>query len=256
MRKLFILLVVALTVALLFVSNEQTTAQSLPTPPPSFKFPWDAGQSKKWTLGPHGSIAGSYGTTKGWSQVYALDFGGSFDVLAMQAGRVIHTSSSDCGPNGVILDHGGYWLTEYCHMSKRYAPNGAWIAQGSLIGRSGNLGCGSCGTHLHVAIRYSQNGKFNPVLWDDKVVDGWRIHNVYNLAGKPLYGFGSATWEDSNWGWATGKYFNGSASGNTKFLVGSPGNTRTSSITLQPTSGTYKNQKYTNHWFVSTNRRP
>jgi len=257
--RLAVVLVVLFITGIVLV-QDTVFAQQLPTPPPSFKFPWDAGQSKRWTTGPHGSLNYGYGQYQGWNQVYALDFAGSFDVLAMQAGRVIYVNNvAGCGPNGIMLDHGGYWLTEYCHLSKRYAPNGAWIAQGSLLGKTGNVGCGSCGTRLHVSILYSQNGKLNRVYWDDKVIDGWRIHNIYDRnTGKPLYGEGTATREGTSWGWGYGTISDSFVTNKpAKFLIGPLNQTKVSAVKVVSTSGMYTGTTYpaSNSSFVSTNQR-
>ena len=210
-RKVGMVLIVAVLVSMLVPSvSSKSTAHAQPglPPQPSFKFPWDAGQAKVWTGGPHGSLApsGNYCRVlpgEPWSQAYGIDFGGSFPVLAMAGGTVESAANvGGCGQYGVRILHGNGWATEYCHLSSRNVNPGATVRQGQLIGVTGNAGCPGCGIHLHVNI-INQARPY--VFWDDKVIDGWRIHNLYALgSGAPLYGEGTATREGTNWGYATG----------------------------------------------------
>lgn len=233
----------ALFSALVLAASTQAASPFL------LKFPWASGTSKTWTTGPHGSLASGYCTFKGWDQVYALDFGGSFEVLAMHGGKVSSASSvSGCGPNGIRINHESGWSTEYCHLSNRSVSIGQTVDEGKVIGRTGNLGCGSCGTHLHVSIL--RNGKRD--IWDDKVIDQWRIHNIYDRnTGQPLYGEGTATREGTSWGWKNGTISDPFCTNKpTKFLVGSASNTKVSSVTVKTSTTTY-----TNSSFTSTNQR-
>lgn len=230
-------------VILAFAANTQAAS------PFFLNFPWAANASRTWTTGPHGSLASGYCTFKGWDQVYALDFGGSFEVLAMHEGTVSNAGGvSGCGTYGVRINHDSGWSTEYCHLKSRSVTVGQRVARGQVLGWTGNLGCGSCGTHLHVSIL--RNGQRD--IWDDKVIDGWRFHNIYDrYTGQPLYGEGTATREGSSWGWANGTISDPFCSNKpTKFLVGSTSDTRVSSVTVKTSSSTY-----TNSSFVSTNRR-
>lgn len=66
-------------------------------------------------------------------------------------------SSRECG-NGLILDHGGGFETQYCHMrrgSLRLAP-GAKVRKGDMLGLVGASGMAQF-PHIHVTLR--RNGK-------------------------------------------------------------------------------------------------
>lgn len=259
-----IVIVLILMLASVTFAADYAVAQIKPYPPPQFSFPWDVGQNNRirWTMGPHGSLSPNVsGNYQGWNQIYALDFahksGYAFEVLAMQEGRVIDASGvSGCGPYGVRLDHGNYWQTEYCHLSSRRVTPGTWIAKGTILGFSGTRGCEkyNCGNHLHVSIMYGPER----VYWDDKVIDGWKIHNIYDLQGRPLYGEGTATRGKYNPGWAYGTitdYFVKNKSA--KFFVSMPGYTKVSSVTLKSTSGAYAPRTYysSNNYLPSLNYR-
>lgn len=264
MRTFRMIIVLVAASILLFLIVQQSNAQPKPFPPPQFSFPWDIGLNNqiRWTAGPHGSLDPKYsGTYQGWNQVFALDFahksGYAFEVLAMQEGRVIDASGvTGCGPYGVRLDHGNYWQTEYCHLSSRRVSPGTWIAKGTILGNSGTRGCEQykCGNHLHVSIMYGPER----VYWDDKTIDGWKIHNIYDLQGRPLYGEGTATRGMNNPGWAYGTitdYFVSNKSA--KFMVSMPEHTKVSSVTLKSTSGAYAPRTYysSNNFLPSLNYR-
>lgn len=69
-------------------------------------------------------------------------------------------NGQDCG-NGLIVDHGGGWETQYCHMAKGslMVKPGQTVAAGTPLGRVGLSGNTEY-PHLHVTIRH-----------DGKVVD-------------------------------------------------------------------------------------
>ncbi len=63
----------------------------------------------------------------------------------------------ECG-NGVVIDHGAGWQTQYCHMrqnSLKVRP-GDWVRQGQNLGLVGYSGLAQF-AHLHLAVRH--NGK-------------------------------------------------------------------------------------------------
>lgn len=92
------------------------------------------------------------------------------DVLAAAAGTVLRARSDmpdvsvrqsgtgavdgrDCG-NGLVIDHGGGWETQYCHMAQgslRVQP-GQTVAAGQPIGRIGLSGMTEY-PHLHITVR-------------------------------------------------------------------------------------------------------
>lgn len=69
-------------------------------------------------------------------------------------------NGQDCG-NGVIVDHGGGWETQYCHMAKGslVVKAGQTVAAGAPLGRVGLSGNTEY-PHVHVTVRH-----------DGKVVD-------------------------------------------------------------------------------------
>ncbi|MFC3079028.1 M23 family metallopeptidase [Phenylobacterium terrae] len=92
------------------------------------------------------------------------------DVLAAAAGTVLRVRDDmpdvsvrqsgtgavdgrDCG-NGLVIDHGGGWETQYCHMAQgslRVQP-GQTVAAGEPIGRIGLSGMTEY-PHLHITVR-------------------------------------------------------------------------------------------------------
>jgi len=64
---------------------------------------------------------------------------------------------NDCG-NGVIIDHGGGWETQYCHMARGsvVVRPGQKVAAGAVLGHVGLSGNTEF-PHLHITVR--QNGK-------------------------------------------------------------------------------------------------
>lgn len=85
-----------------------------------------------------------------------------FDVGAFDKAKV---KGVECG-NGVLIDHGDGWQTQYCHMRKgsvRVKPGDRLVAGGplGLVGQSG----GAEFPHLHLTVRH--DGK-----WIDPFSDG------------------------------------------------------------------------------------
>jgi hypothetical protein len=92
------------------------------------------------------------------------------DVLAAAPGTVLRTrdgvadqfyseeqpaavADRECG-NGLIIDHGGGWSTQYCHLrngSVRVKPGDA-VAEGAILGEVGLSGMTQF-PHLHVTVR-------------------------------------------------------------------------------------------------------
>ncbi|MFN3360277.1 MAG: M23 family metallopeptidase [Pseudanabaenaceae cyanobacterium] len=90
-------------------------------------------------------------------------------VVAAAAGRVLRVrdgvvdrrvtdpstvKGQECG-NGVVIDHGGGWETQYCHLrqgSVQVRP-GQWVEQGTVLGLVGQSGLASF-PHVHFAVRH------------------------------------------------------------------------------------------------------
>lgn len=96
-----------------------------------------------------------------------------YDVLAAAAGTVarardgvedisIRSTSpeavrgQECG-NGVVIEHGNGWETQYCHMAKGslIVKPGQHVAKGESIGRVGLSGLTEF-PHLHITVRHEQ----------------------------------------------------------------------------------------------------
>jgi hypothetical protein len=88
------------------------------------------------------------------------------DVLAAQAGTVkgLRDGVADFAPilagkecgNGVLLDHGDGWETQYCHLKQGSISVrlGEVLAQGDVLGQVGQSGMADF-PHLHLALRHN-----------------------------------------------------------------------------------------------------
>ena len=82
-------------------------------------------------------------------------------VMAAMDGRVSDSGYNANYGNYVILNHAGGFQTLYGHLSSAGVALGAKIAQGSMIGVSGNTGY-STGPHLHFGL-FRQGLPLNPL---------------------------------------------------------------------------------------------
>ncbi len=88
----------------------------------------------------------------------------------------------ECG-NGVVIDHGAGWQTQYCHMrrnSLKVRP-GEWVRQGQNLGLVGYSGLAQF-AHLHLAVRH-----------DGKVIDPFTGKTP--VAGACRTGGGKPLWD-------------------------------------------------------------
>lgn len=85
---------------------------------------------------------------------HGIDYGGSFNVLAAQDGKVVHIGwSPRGGGHVVILKHGTRFYTVYYHGAHRTPlKKGDRVKAGDFIYRSGTTGA-STGNHLHFEVR-------------------------------------------------------------------------------------------------------
>lgn len=77
------------------------------------------------------------------------------DVNVREVG-VEAVAGTECG-NGVVLDHGGGWVTQYCHLRQGSVQvrGGQTVAAGEVIGLVGMSGHAEF-PHVHVAFRYQE----------------------------------------------------------------------------------------------------
>jgi murein DD-endopeptidase MepM/ murein hydrolase activator NlpD len=90
-----------------------------------------------------------------WGRMHeGIDIGASSGtpIRAAAAGTVIYAGWLGGYGNLTVIDHGGAVATAYGHQSGFAAGNGAYVAQGQVIGYVGNTGH-STGPHLHFEVR-------------------------------------------------------------------------------------------------------
>jgi hypothetical protein len=94
------------------------------------------------------------------------------NVLAAAPGRVVRlrdgvadisirapgapsVANQECG-NGVVIDHGGGWETQYCHMARGsiVVKQGQTVAAGAALGKVGLSGNTEF-PHLHITVRHN-----------------------------------------------------------------------------------------------------
>ena len=95
-----------------------------------------------------GVLAAAAGTVVG-TRNSALDHLG--DSAALQTSR---DQGEECG-NGVAIDHGDGWLTQYCHMKSGsvLVSKGTEVQPGDLLGHVGQSGLAQF-PHLHLSVRH------------------------------------------------------------------------------------------------------
>jgi hypothetical protein len=143
---------------------------------PAMLFPWDSALSIRYTGGPHGDPWIICSQTA-WSGYEGIDFGMVLqEVLAVAGGTILSTGSDSIHGYYVIVDHGGGWTTHYWHLDSidgSISP-GVVVAQGRVLGVSGNTGSGANGAyHLHLSLR--QNGV--SYSWNGVDIDGWKVRS-------------------------------------------------------------------------------
>ena len=74
-------------------------------------------------------------------------------VYASRAGKVIFAGRKGGYGKVIGIEHEDDFTTWYGHLSRIRVKDGQWVAQGKVIGLSGNTGI-STGPHLHFEIRY------------------------------------------------------------------------------------------------------
>ena len=77
-------------------------------------------------------------------------------IVATADGEVIASAYGKYNGNYVKIKHNSTYTTQYLHMSKRAAKDGAYVRQGDVIGYVGSTGLA---TGPHVCYRFWVNGK-------------------------------------------------------------------------------------------------
>ncbi len=80
-------------------------------------------------------------------------------IRAADGGRVIFADSAGSAGNATVIDHGNGMVTRYFHQERISVSVGDEVAQGQVIGRSGQTGIGS-GAHLHFELRQGGTSAF------------------------------------------------------------------------------------------------
>ncbi|WP_241523938.1 M23 family metallopeptidase [Oceaniglobus indicus] len=98
---------------------------------------------------------------------------GMEDVLQGQSGAP-DVSDRECG-NGVVIDHGGGWETQYCHMKRGSVRvrRGNKVNNATVIGQAGFSGLAAF-PHLHLSVRK-----------DGTVVDPFNPEGLAKCDGAP-----------------------------------------------------------------------
>ncbi|MCP4385232.1 MAG: M23 family metallopeptidase [Hyphomicrobiales bacterium] len=159
------------------------------------------------------------------------------DVLAAAPGRVLRVrnrmpdisvlkigeeavSGKECG-NGVVIDHGGGWQTQYCHLARNsvMVEPGTEVAAGQPIGRIGMSGLSEL-PHVHFSVSY-QGDWIDPfafgsepggcgggeVLWDFAATWEYETDFIINTG----FAADKVTIDDINWGALQGFVFKADA---------------------------------------------
>jgi Peptidase family M23 len=149
------------------------------------------------------------------SNYFSIDFTGATGtpILAAGAGVVYEAGGAALGDNGyyIIIDHDGDrnlatgFQTRYLHLQSLPArkngtllKNGDVIATGDQIGKMGNSGAYTTGTHLHMGIRYKNNGaktvnELTKVVMDGKLLKSYQTECSMRSNGTPISSFKTYT---------------------------------------------------------------
>jgi murein DD-endopeptidase MepM/ murein hydrolase activator NlpD len=137
-KRVFIALIMALCVSLLFLGGKHSEA--------SMKV--DKEVRDGWIWPADGIISDTYGTRMGKHK--GIDIAGKLNtpVLAVAEGQVVKSYYSNTYGNVVFIKHPSHFVTVYAHLNKRNVFEGQKIKQGAIIGKMGKTGQAT-GTHLH-----------------------------------------------------------------------------------------------------------
>lgn len=163
-RRVFIAMLMAMCISLLFFSVKITVAQST-----------SASLHNSWTWPAEGVVTGQFGERNG--KHYGIDIAAEVGTPVYSAGpgKVSRSYYSDSYGNVVFIAHTNGMETVYAHLNKRFVSEGENVKQGVQIGEVGNTGRSS-GSHLHFEVH---NGSWNinktaaidPMMVFDKPVE-------------------------------------------------------------------------------------
>ena len=131
-------------------------------------------------------LASADGTVKGVRD-------GVPDRLVLNAADRAAVQGRECG-NGVVVDHGGGWETQYCHMKRGSVSvtRGETVKSGQRIGLVGASGHAQF-PHVHMSVRY--RGKVVDPFASDQSGGACAIQNANSLwraTVRDTLGYGSA----------------------------------------------------------------
>ncbi|WP_411109568.1 M23 family metallopeptidase [Streptomyces sp. c-19] len=115
---------------------------------------------------------GAYAITGGWNPPYhnGVDFGMAVgtSLPACGAGTIENIAYNGTGGHTVTIHHAEGYRSQYMHLSQFLLANGATVAAGTIVGRSGGAaradGSGnSTGPHLHWHVIDSSGVRVNPL---------------------------------------------------------------------------------------------
>lgn len=127
------------------------------------RLPWAAGQSVYLTQDADDDCCSDHVGSNKWAWDFAAYDGSAFDVVAPQAGTVVHvkmSSKSGCGDskcvndaNYLVIDHGDGTQTTMLHLAHGSLDPavqcGTFVRRGQRLATTGTTGW-STGVHLHV----------------------------------------------------------------------------------------------------------
>lgn len=105
----------------------------------------------------NGQIVSTYWSSRdGGSRSHrAIDIAGDYGSSIRAAADGTIRQINDQGDSGcglyLEMDHGGSYITRYCHLSDVDVSVGQWVNSGDHIAKMGNSGC-NCITHVHFKI--------------------------------------------------------------------------------------------------------
>lgn len=92
-------------------------------------------------------VTGSYESHKG----YDIPASYGSNIVAAEAGKIIHSGWMNGYGNTIVIDHGGGLTTLYAHNSSLTVSKGDVVTRGQTVAKCGSTGM-STGNHLHFSV--------------------------------------------------------------------------------------------------------